>query len=241
MNRAATREAYEAWHAALATDVELDTPWHRMARAAIDPDRDLAGRNVLEAACGRGGFSLWLARQRARPARLAALDLARGALLQGRALARARPLEVDWLAGDVQQLPFADGSFHTVFSFETLEHVDRPRTALDELTRVLRPGGRLFLSTPNYFNVWGLYRLYLWLRGRRFAEAGQPVNQPLLLPLTLAWVRRAGLSVGLVETRVHTLPSWPGRPAREAAWIGRLPGARRWLGQQSLIVARRMK
>jgi SAM-dependent methyltransferase len=210
-----------------------------MARAAIDPDRDLAGRSVLEAACGRGGFALWLARQPERPGRLVALDLARGALLQGRALASAGTLEVDWIAGDVEQLPFADGSFHTVFSFETLEHVEKPRTALEELTRVLRPGGRLFLSTPNYFNVWGLYRIYLRLRGRRFTEAGQPINQPLLLPLTLAWVRRAGLAVRGIETRVHSLPSRPGRPAREAAWLARLPAARRWLGQQSLIVARR--
>jgi SAM-dependent methyltransferase len=212
-----------------------------MARAALRPERDLAGRGVLEAACGRGGFALWLAQLAPPPRLIVALDLARGALLQGRGLAERQRLDVDWIAGDVGELPFAGRCFDTLFSFETLEHVPRPRQALAELVRVLRPGGRLFLSTPNYFNVWGLYRIYLRLRGRRFAEAGQPINQPLLLPLTVAWVRRAGLAVESVETRVHSVPSGPGRPAREVPWLAGLGPARRWLGQQALIVARRLE
>ena len=43
---------------------------------------------------------------------------------------------------------FADGSFDHVFMMEVLEHVETPQAALDEVRRVLRPGGTLLLSTP---------------------------------------------------------------------------------------------
>ena len=50
-------------------------------------------------------------------------------------------------------LPVEDGSFDAVLSSEVLEHVEDPRTYLAESFRVLRPGGRMLLSTPGTF-VW---------------------------------------------------------------------------------------
>ncbi|MEX2195759.1 MAG: class I SAM-dependent methyltransferase [Thermoleophilaceae bacterium] len=50
--------------------------------------------------------------------------------------------------GDGQELPFDDGSFDYVLCFETLEHVESPPRLLDELARVCRPGGRVFVSIP---------------------------------------------------------------------------------------------
>jgi SAM-dependent methyltransferase len=43
---------------------------------------------------------------------------------------------------------FADQSVDVIFMVEVLEHVKTPQRALDEMHRVLKPGGRLFLSTP---------------------------------------------------------------------------------------------
>ena len=53
------------------------------------------------------------------------------------------------LLGNGLGLPFADDSFDTITSFETLEHLHERSRFLAELHRVLRPGGTLILSTPN--------------------------------------------------------------------------------------------
>jgi SAM-dependent methyltransferase len=50
---------------------------------------------------------------------------------------------------DVTNLPFEDGRFELVASFETIEHVKQPERALDELRRVLSDDGLLVISTPN--------------------------------------------------------------------------------------------
>lgn len=48
-------------------------------------------------------------------------------------------------------LPFPDDSFDVVTSLANLEHLQKPEQALREINRVLRPGGRLFLTTPSLY------------------------------------------------------------------------------------------
>jgi SAM-dependent methyltransferase len=50
-------------------------------------------------------------------------------------------------------LPFPDAHFDYVFSIEGIEHFESPWTFVKELCRVLKPGGLLYLSTPNTFSV----------------------------------------------------------------------------------------
>lgn len=67
-------------------------------------------------------------------------------------------------AGLAEALPFADGALSGVVSLDVIEHVDSPDAFLCEINRVVRPGGRLALSTPNRFSlspephvmVWGV-------------------------------------------------------------------------------------
>lgn len=73
----------------------------------------------------------------------------------GRAVALARERYGARLAGaDVIEpesaLPYADARFDTVVSMDVIEHVEQPLPWLRELLRVLKPGGLLFLTTPNY-------------------------------------------------------------------------------------------
>jgi len=55
------------------------------------------------------------------------------------------------LRGDVMGLPFADHSFDRIICAEVLEHLHEDIRALEELTRVLKPGGRLAVTVPTYF------------------------------------------------------------------------------------------
>jgi SAM-dependent methyltransferase len=54
---------------------------------------------------------------------------------------------------DVHALSFADGSVGGVFALDTLEHVADPRRALDEIWRVLRPGGVVVISSVMFFPI----------------------------------------------------------------------------------------
>src|SRR6185295_13338896 len=149
------REAYEAWHGRLSVDAAADTPWHLMVQAHLDTGRDITGRRVLEIAAGRGGFSCWLART-ARPAVLVGADFSKTAMITARNFANAeRITNVRWAVSDAHRIPHASQAFDTVISCETIEHLERPTDAIGEMARVLKPGGRLFLTTPNYLGVMG--------------------------------------------------------------------------------------
>jgi len=83
--------------------------------------------------------------------RAVALDIVEDDLRAGAKIARANGLAVWFVRGDAAAMPFRDGSFSTIVSAETVEHVflpDRPK-AFQEMARVLKNGGALSISTPN--------------------------------------------------------------------------------------------
>jgi SAM-dependent methyltransferase len=51
-------------------------------------------------------------------------------------------------------LPLPDGSFDCILLSEVIEHLPDPKVSIREAARVLRPGGRLFVTTPNYRSFW---------------------------------------------------------------------------------------
>lgn len=241
-DQARVRQAYDAWHGELEVDAGATAPWHDMIRRHSRFVGDMAGKRVLEIGCGRGGFALWMRGQEYRPKVLCAADISIVAVTKGRRVGlRSNVGTVQWGIADISRLPFADSSFDTVISCETIEHVGSPRHALGQLARVLRPGGRLYLTAPNYFNLLLLYRGYLQLRGRKFSEAGQEVNKPLLLPVMCRWLRRLGLRVVAVEGTRHMLPLWPGRSAAELRFLERLPIVTKWFASQVLVVAEKAR
>ena len=237
LNGQLSQEAYERWHDQLEVDDAADAPWHDLIRKHLDPARDLDGKRVLEIGCGRGGFSCWIASQPTAPRELVAADFSSVAVAKGKAFADRQGLgNITWIEADIQKIPFPNASFDTVFSCETVEHVPDPQLALRELARVLKPGGTLFLTTPNYLGTMGLYRLYLRLTGRRFTEGGQPINQLTWLPRTQRWLRRAGLLIRSSDTSGHYLPV-PGRPPIRVHGMDALPIPVRGFGLHSLTTA----
>jgi ubiquinone/menaquinone biosynthesis C-methylase UbiE len=183
-----------------------------LVQGVLRPDRDLDGCRVLEIACGRGEFADWCSRH-SRPSLFVAADFSMSAvrLARARIMTSARRSPIQVLQADAQAIALPSSSMDTAICCETIEHVPDPRAALRELARVLRPGGRLFLTTPNYLGPIGAYRAYLRLTGRRFTEEGQPINHLLLAPVVRRWVRSAGLHIIATDSSGHYLP-FPGRP-----------------------------
>jgi len=66
-----------------------------------------------------------------------------------RAGLRYRQPGLGWVAGRAEALPFPDATFDLVCCFQVLEHLPDPTRFLNEARRVLAPGGRLLLTTPN--------------------------------------------------------------------------------------------
>jgi SAM-dependent methyltransferase len=101
------------------------------------------GASVLEAGCGVGAQTVILARNSPQ-ARFTSVDLSTESLEQARARARAAAVEnVTFQRADVFDLPFPEESFDHVFVCFLLEHLPRPRQALESLRSRLRPGGTL--------------------------------------------------------------------------------------------------
>jgi SAM-dependent methyltransferase len=114
-----------------------------VAEQLVDTVDVLPDERVLDVACGSGNTAIAAARCFAR---VTGLDFVPGLLEHGRARAAAELLEVEFVEGDAQQLPFADGSFDVVLStFGAMFAPDQERTAA-ELLRVTRPGGRIGMA-----------------------------------------------------------------------------------------------
>jgi SAM-dependent methyltransferase len=117
--------------------------------AAAWPDGTAEGRRILDAGCGTGNN---LAHFR-RFGRTVGVDLSDEALrfCRSRGVAAAR--------GSLLSLPFPDGSFDAVTSFDVLYHrwVEDDRAAVREIVRVMRPGGLLLLRVPALKMLWGAH------------------------------------------------------------------------------------
>ena len=99
---------------------------------------------VLDAGCGAGHAALAFA---PHVGQVVALDFSPAMLAQTQDLARERGItNLETRLGDVEALPFPDGSFHCVISRYSAHHWPNPRRALAEFARVLLPGGRFILS-----------------------------------------------------------------------------------------------
>jgi SAM-dependent methyltransferase len=96
------------------------------------------GQSVLDVACGAGNATIPAAKTGAR---VTGLDITPELLDPGRAKAAEAGVEIDWVEGDAEQLPFDDGSFDAVISvFGCMFAPDQAKTA-DEIARVMKPGG----------------------------------------------------------------------------------------------------
>jgi ubiquinone/menaquinone biosynthesis C-methylase UbiE len=185
----------------------FDRIWERVPEGAV-PERFAArrdfllagvrpGERVLDVGCGEGAFTAALAVAGARPV---GIEVAAEPLRR----ARRRHPELELvLVGP--EIPFSAASFDVAWAGEVLEHVADGPGLLDELRRVLRPGGRLLVTTPDHPR-----RLVLGLALRRaaFERHFDPRADHLrfFTPRTLTLlVEDAGFSVGRIARRAGVI------------------------------------
>lgn len=103
---------------------------------------DVAGKEVLEVGCGMGTHASMLAQAGAR---LTAVDLTERAIEMTRRRFEVFNLEGRIERADAEHLQFANNSFNMVWSWGVIHHSSSMEKCLSEITRVLRPRGRLLL------------------------------------------------------------------------------------------------
>ena len=105
----------------------------------------VAGKNVLDVACGEGYGSALLSRTAAQ---VSGVDISAEAIAHARHTYAERK-NLSFTEGSCIKLPFDSASIDVVVSFETLEHIHEQAPFLDEIKRVLKADGVLILSSPN--------------------------------------------------------------------------------------------
>jgi SAM-dependent methyltransferase len=153
----------EAWASFVPVEITTTPPAAKLVKFAEVGE----GQKVLDVACGTGVVAVTAAR---RGAKVSGLDLTPVLIERARKNASIAGVEIDFIEGDAEALPYTDASFDLVLSQFGHIFAPRPAVALKEMLRVLKPGGRVAFSTwpPEHFT------------GRMFAFIAR--HQPRLPP-----------------------------------------------------------
>jgi SAM-dependent methyltransferase len=133
------------------------------------------------------------------------IDLSLPTLRMARGEFSARALELGGAVADVRAVPFADSSFDAIYSMGTVEHFDETQEAVNELFRILKPGGRAIIGVPNRWDpflrplmVAVLYRLGLYGYGYEKSYSKRALRRLL---------ETAGFEV-VAESGILFIPGW---------------------------------
>jgi 2-polyprenyl-3-methyl-5-hydroxy-6-metoxy-1,4-benzoquinol methylase len=136
------------------------------------PLPDGAGRTLLDIGCNWGRWTIAASRAGWRAT---GIDRAKKSVGAACRVAEQLGVDAEYVVGDARELPFGGGSFDAVFSYSVLQHLskgDVPKV-VEEIRRVLRPGGIAWIEMPNARGPLNLVR-----QARRgfSAGAGQDVR-----------------------------------------------------------------
>ena len=107
------------------------------------------GRRILDIGCGTGTAEVKLSRLRLTQVEIFAVDLMPDRVATALAQTRAHNMSAHFAAADACKLPFPDASFDSVFCVAVLQHIGQVASAVAEMARVTRPGGRVVAVEPD--------------------------------------------------------------------------------------------
>jgi 2-polyprenyl-3-methyl-5-hydroxy-6-metoxy-1,4-benzoquinol methylase len=101
---------------------------------------------------------------------------------------------------DDDSLPLDDEYADVITSIETIEHLENPRAFMRQLTRVVKPGGVVVVTTPNQLSLLSKMTLVLKNQFNAFQDGSYPAHLTALLGIDLL---RIAMESGLVEPTIH--------------------------------------
>jgi ubiquinone/menaquinone biosynthesis C-methylase UbiE len=131
---------------------EIEERRYRWHYHLVELFRSLRGSHgsLLEVGCGIGVDSIQLAKCGFD---VTGVDLTDSALRIARDFAATRGVTVDFRLGNAEGLGFSDGSFDAVYSFGVLHHTPDINAAVDEVKRVLKPGGTAYVMLYHRYSL----------------------------------------------------------------------------------------
>ena len=166
----------------------------------LDLAGPLSGRRVLDVGCGDGTYTVAAA---SRGALVTAVDRSDEMLEAAQQRALDSGAQIRFERADASRLPFGDEAFDVVLAVTVLCFNEDAARTIDEVARVLAPGGRLVLADLNRWSTWAAWRrMRAFLGSRtwrhaRFRSAGELVRLAM----------RAGLEVQRTAGAVYYPPS----------------------------------
>ena len=121
----------------------------------------LRDKKILDIGAGRGDFLLICA---GRGYDAVGVEINDKKIADAQKNARERNLPLNIIKAEAEHLPFADNTFDFANMGEVIEHVRDPEQVLKELYRVLRPGGKAYVSVHNRFGIYDTH-FHLWFLG----------------------------------------------------------------------------
>lgn len=192
------------------------------------------GRRLLDVGCSWGRWTIAAA---SRGYEAVGIDPSLGAVMAARRVARQLGVPARFVVGDARHLPFAAGTFATVFSYSVIQHFSRDDAAkaVAEMGRVLDRDGVARVQMPTRY---GLRCLYHQMR-RGFGDgSGFDVRYWLLRDLKRMFTERIGPSafevdgyfgIGLQQSDRHLMTPWRRSVLRASSWMTAASARMAWL------------
>jgi ubiquinone/menaquinone biosynthesis C-methylase UbiE len=186
------------WYARIRGSSSQITDWKNQAAQLTSGLPD--GAAILEVAPGPGYFSIEMARL--GRFHVTGLDISHTFVEIAQANARKARVNVDFRQGDASNLPFGEGLFDFIICQAAFKNFSRPGKVVNEMYRVLRPGGTAVIQDMN--------------RDTTGSDIAQEVGRMRISPLNAFMTRR---SLGMLRRRAYSVAQFQ-TLARESAFGG---------------------